>query len=68
MNPTLLKISLESSFSVSPVECPPGYILAINPNDDATYLCQCDLTNPDIVNCNGTTVIIRVSGKQHNDP
>ena len=46
---------------MSPVECPPGYVLTVSSEDEAMFYCQCDFTNQNIVNCNGTAVIIKVS-------
>lgn len=49
------------------VGCPHGYILTTNPNDVDTFLCQCDFTDPGIVNCDGTVITIDVSVKVNTD-
>ena len=53
---------IQDTFTVVSTSCPPGYVLSAAPLQGNMYTtCTCDNNNPNIVNCSGDSIILKVS-------
>ncbi len=57
--PLLFQVVRTDRFNLSIRDCPPGYVLSSVAQGFVT--CDCDFDNPNILDCEGKTILLAVS-------